>query len=410
MSTLNKLISKEVRSAVTFVALGFLALQLFFNFVDELQWIGKHGNNYQLRHALQYALLQVPVNLYELMPITVLIGAIFVMARLAQSSEFTILRTSGLGPWRALRHLSGLGLFFSLFTLALGDYVAPAADRTGQLIKAKYQGRITTGLTGAWLRERQPYSSSTVNIANMNADTEMEGVRIFEFDPQGAVVSITRASKAVFGGDDDSWDLQGVTRTEFKAPALGAAVPTLPDAANTTSKAQKLGQGASAAAPNPELRELGAAFATAPPRLERTSMESLRWPNTISSEMVAAALLKPERMRTWDLYQYMSHLKANGQESQRFEIQFWRKVFYPLSCLVMIMMALPFAYLHFRSGGVTGYVFLGVMIGISFFLLNNMFGFIGNINQWEPWMAAGAPSALYLMVSLGGFTWLVLRR
>ena len=47
------------------------------------------------------------------------------------------------------------------------------------------------------------------------------------------------------------------------------------------------------------------------------------------------------------------HLEANGQTSQRYEIEFWRKVFYPLSCLVMVVLALPFAYLHFRSGGIT---------------------------------------------------------
>ena len=51
----------------------------------------------------------MPSHLYELLPIAVLIGTIFVMARLAQSSEYTILRTSGLGPWRALRTLLVLG-------------------------------------------------------------------------------------------------------------------------------------------------------------------------------------------------------------------------------------------------------------------------------------------------------------
>jgi len=85
-------------------------------------------------------------------------------------------------------------------------------------------------------------------------------------------------------------------------------------------------------------------------------------------------------------------------------------VFYPLSCLVMVVLALPFAYLHFRSGSITGYVFGGVLIGISFFLLNNVFGYIGNLNQWQPWFAAASPSIIYSLVSLGAFGWLVLRR
>jgi hypothetical protein len=100
-------------------------------------------------------------------------------------------------------------------------------------------------------------------------------------------------------------------------------------------------------------------------------------------------------MSTIDLFQYIQHLEANGQTSQRYEIEFWRKVFYPLSCLVMVVLALPFAYLHFRSGGITSYVFGGVLIGISFFLLNNVFGYIGNLQNWWPWLTAAAPGLIY---------------
>jgi lipopolysaccharide export system permease protein len=125
--------------------------------------------------------------------------------------------------------------------------------------------------------------------------------------------------------------------------------------------------------------------------------------------MVSVALLKPERMSTVDLYQYTQHLQANSQSSQRFEIEFWRKVFYPLSCLVMVVLALPFAYLHFRSSSISGYVFMGVMIGISFFLLNNVFGYAGNLNNWKPWISAAIPGLLYSIASLAAFSWLVLR-
>jgi lipopolysaccharide export LptBFGC system permease protein LptF len=57
----------------------------------------------------------------------------------------------------------------------------------------------------------------------------------------------------------------------------------------------------------------------------------------------------------------------------------------------MVVLALPFAYLHFRSGSIAGYVFGGVMAGISFFLLNNVFGYIGNLQNWSPWLTAAAP-------------------
>jgi lipopolysaccharide export system permease protein len=85
-------------------------------------------------------------------------------------------------------------------------------------------------------------------------------------------------------------------------------------------------------------------------RIDTLNLPQWSWQTEITSEMISAALLRPDRMKTIDLFQYMRHLADNGQNAQRYEIQFWRKVFYPLSCLVMLSLALPFAYLHFRSG------------------------------------------------------------
>lgn len=368
LKTIRRLIYGEVLYAVAFVTLGFLSLFFFFDFVDEIQSLGRHAAaGYRLVHALTFVGLMIPSHLYELLPIAVLIGTIFVMARFAQSSEFTILRTSGLGPWRALKTLLLLGLGFVLLTFAIGEYVAPIADRTGQLLKARYQGRITVGQTGAWLKEKQGYAQYAVNVNALESDGSMRDVRIFEFDNQGFLMSMVQAETASFG-EDDSWTLKRVGRTEFPARGTDTA------------------------------------------RIDRGQIESFRWPNRISSEMVSAALLKPERMSTIDLFQYIQHLRANAQSAQRYEIEFWKKVFYPLSCLVMVVLALPFAYLHFRSGGIATYVFGGVMAGISFFLLNNVFGYIGNLQNWQPWLTAALPGMIYSLLSLTAFGWLVLRR
>ena len=384
MKTIRRLIYGEVLVSITLVALGFLALFFFFDLVDELQFLGKNNglpsglpsasDIYQIRHALLYVGLLVPNHLYELLPISVLIGTIFVMARLAQSSEYTILRTSGLDPWRALKMLLSLGVFFVIFSFLIGDYIAPLSERTAQLLKARYQGSLTVGQTGAWLKEKQANNSYVVNVKTLSPTGEMLNVQIFEFDSKGLVQSTMRAPLARFGADD-SWELSKADRVEFSVPSA-TATPA----------------------------------ATSLAGVKRSTLEDFRWPTEVTREMVSVALLKPERMGTLDLFNYIRHLDANGQTAQRYEIEFWKKVFYPLSCLVMVILALPFAYLHFRSGGIATYVFAGVMIGISFFLLNNVFGYIGNLQNWQPWLAAATPGLLYMGISLGAFGWLVLRR
>lgn len=368
MNTIRRLIYGEILTSVAFVAIGFLALFMFFDFVEEIQSLSKHAAaGYRLIHAMAFVALMLPSHLYELLPIAVLIGTIFVMARLAKSSEFTILRTSGLGPWRALRTLMVLGLGFVVLTFAVGDYLSPVADRTGQLLKARFQGGISIGQTGAWLRERQADAQYAVNVGGLESDGSLRNVRIFEFDKQGFLSALTQAATAQVGADN-AWTLKEVSRTAFPTRHADTA------------------------------------------RIERTNEPTVRWPNNISREMVSAALLKPERMSTIDLFQYIQHLEANAQSAQRYEIEFWKKVFYPLSCLVMVVLALPFAYLHFRSGGIATYVFGGVMAGISFFLLNNVFGYIGNLQNWQPWLTAALPGMIYSVLSLTAFGWLVLRR
>jgi lipopolysaccharide export system permease protein len=379
MKTIRRLIYGEVLSSIALVALGFLALFFFFDLVDELQYLGKNNglsnSIYQIKHALLYVTLLLPNHLYELLPISVLIGSIFVMARLAQSSEYTILRTSGLGPWRALKLLLGLGVFFVVLSFVVGDYIAPVSERAAQLLKARYQSKITVGQTGAWLKEKQTSNNFVVNVKELSPDNEMRGVQIYEFNSNGSIVSTTEAPVAVFSSDA-AWLLRSAKRAQFDIPA----------GANSANAAHQKA------------------------KVTRTAVESFRWTTEISAEMVSVALLKPDRMATIDLFNYIRHLDENGQTAQRYEIEFWKKVFYPLSCLVMVMLALPFAYLHFRSGGITGYVFAGVMIGISFFLLNNVFGYIGNLRNWQPWLAAATPGLIYMAISMGAFGWLVLRR
>jgi lipopolysaccharide export system permease protein len=366
MKTIRRLIYGEVLVAVGFVTLSFLALFFFFDFVDELQGVGKNNGGYQLKHAFMYVLSLVPSHLYELLPISVLIGTIFVMARLAQSSEFTILRTSGLGPSLALRNLMGLGLGFVVLTFVVGDYVSPLCDRYGQLLKSRYMGQISVGQTGAWLREHQAQSSFAVNVQTLTPEGNPSGIRIFEFDKNGQWVGLTRAKLGLLT-QDDRWMLQHVERDSLN---------------------RKDGEST----------------------LTRRNSAELPWTTGITAEMVSVALLKPDRMGTIDLFQYIRHLSANGQATQRFEIEFWKKVFYPLSCLVMVVLALPFAYLHFRSGNIASHVFGGVLAGISFFLLNNVFSYIGNLNSWAPWFAAAAPGMLYSVASLAAFGWLVVRQ
>ena len=412
MRTVRRLLYREILGASVFVMLAFLGLFFFIDFVAELEQLGKGGVLWQVFAS---CLLQMPGHIYELAPIALLIGAIYALARLAQSSEFTILRTGGLGPRRALLLLTLLGLGFAVFTFVVGDWVAPWSERQASLIKAsRREGGLTVDPNGAWLRASQIGDKGeerryTVNIGRAHSDGELERVRIYEFGPKGELVERRNARSATIL-PDGSWRLDDVNITRWTVAATSPSAPqsaaaAAPASTSTSTSASAPAAAAAAASTSEVVATAANAFnlQLAPD----SHVDSMIWPGGLKREVVAAAVLPLSTMSTYALYTYMSHLSEHEQAAQRYEIQFWRKALYPFACLVMLGLALPFAYMHGRSGGVNVKVFGGILLGISFVLLNNVSGHLGLLRSWTPWIAAGAPSVVYLLLSFAAFSWLV---
>jgi lipopolysaccharide export system permease protein len=372
MKTVRRLFYADIVSAVAFVALAFLSLSFFIDFVDQLASVGEGG--YTLVRATGYSLLLVPGHFYEVAPIAVLIGTIYTLARLAQTSEFTILRTGGLGPVRALALLASLGLMFGVLTFFVGDYLAPFGENQAHRLQAGAKGALKLGRTGAWLKEHastpEGERSYSINVGSAGPGALLNDLRIFEFDADGALLRRVSAQSAEVRPNGE-WLLRGTRTTRWTASGGGGG-----DTA-------------------------------APPRAVDQSAAEMVWKSSLSSAVVTAAVSPASSMSTLQLLRYIGHLSDNEQASQGHRIQFWKRALYPFACLVMVGLALPFAYLHARTGGVSLKVFGGIMLGISFVLLNNVAGHLGLLRDWTPWLVAAAPSALYLLLSLAAFSWLV---
>ncbi|MDC8784436.1 LPS export ABC transporter permease LptG [Paucibacter sp. hw1] len=381
MRTVRRLLYRDIMGSVLFVSAAFLSLFYFIDFVDELERMTRIGAG--AARAALLSLMVLPGHLYELMPIAVLIGSIFSLARMAQSSEFTILRTGGLGPRRALALLATLALGFAALTFLVGDYMAPYFDKQADTMRARLSGHLADSSRGAWLKERKTVDghdrSYAIHVGQASASGQLQQVRIFEFNAQGGLLSRTEATSATVDGRGQ-WLLSDVQRTDW----LNAAENSAGAVGGPTAEQH-----------------------TDAPVVFQTRLNSLVWSSSLHAGVVAAALLPTVAMSTIELYRYTEHLSAQEQSAQAQNIAFWRKAFYPFACFVMVALALPFAYLHGRSGGISLKVFGGIMLGISFVLLNNVAGHMGILNNWTPWIVAASPSLAYLGLSLAAFGWLV---
>lgn len=356
--------ARETFAAVGFVLAGFLALFSFFDFIAELEDIGRGG--YELPHALAFVLLSLPNHIYELMPIAALIGTIYALAQFASNSEFTAMRAAGLGRTRALKALLRVGLVLAAITAMVGEIVAPPAEKLAQDVRLGAMGGQITGQfrSGIWIKDTLRNDAGEVsvrrfvNIGQMNAGGALQQVRIFEFDASLRLERVLWAPTGEFVGAD-RWRLDDVASLIIANPEGDASI-----------------------------------------QVRRETLGQMTWQSQLTPDILGVMALSPDRMSAWNLREYVAHLLQNQQDPTRYEIAMWKKIVYPLAVLVMMALALPFAYLHARAGSIGYKVFAGIMLGVAFHFLNGLFSHLGLLNTWPPWLAVSIPSIAALLIAL----------
>ena len=379
MKVLTRHVAKEVLIATLFVLVALVALIAFFDLVSQARNI---GNRYSISMALFLTMLKLPSRLYEVMPIAALLGAVYTMSRLASNSEFTIMRVAGLSPFRLAGMMTVPALILIAMTYCLGEWLTPAADMMRNdmdniLFNRKLSARGYS--SGVWVKdnvkEQQNAGQATVRFVNVHnliaGEHSRTGAwRVFEFDKDGSLIRVLHAPEASYISGR-GWHLKD------------AKVETLPKITNDET-----------------------------PMVEKSSARKdvdLMLPSEMRPEILGVLTIKPERMGISDLWQYIAHLKETKQTSDRYQVALWSKVFYPLAIFVMLAVAMPFAYLNTRSGGVSIKIFAGLMIGISFYALNNIFSFLGVLNTWHPMVVAVVPTSVMLICAAVAL-WLLERR
>jgi lipopolysaccharide export system permease protein len=376
MKVLQRYFAVEILQAVLFVLAGFLALFAFFDLMGELPAVG-HGG-YRLQHALSFVLLRLPGYVYELMPIAALIGSVFALSQFAARSEFTIMRASSMSTFQAGWMLAKIGLLLVIATFLIGEYVAPMATQTAENLKLSAQGASVAQKfrTGLWTKDVLRVNGLTgattgtrfLNVREIRPDGKLYGVKLYEFNLDFRLNSLTMAAHAEYQGAN-TWRLVDVAESRFSDNAKATA-----------------GLDTSAA-------------------VSTMKVPTKDFVSEITPQILSVLFADPERMSAYDLAIYKRHLAENKQNTERYEIAFWKKLIYPFAVFVMMALALPFAYLHFRAGGVSLKIFAGIMIGVSFQLLNSLFSHLGLLNTWPALLTAILPSSVFLLAALGSLWW-----
>lgn len=328
---------------------------LIIAFASEIEDIGKDG--YSLGHAVLYLLHTVPRRLYELFPTVALIGSLLGLGGLAGRSELTAMRALG---YSRLRIGAGMMLALVVITALMvinAEILAPAAEQRAQTIlnEAKSRDLIVARYSGLWAREGRLFLNARTGAQRQDAQglwTELQGVRLFEFDAEGRLLSLAQARTAEHR--HGAWLLHDVVRQRFQKRSV---------------------------------------------KTERLAEE--RWDSSMDDQVLAAAVARPRYMSSAELSSNIDYLRRNSLNTGEFENAYWSRLLYPMNVLALCLAALPFAFGSLRSGGLGKRLFIGIVIGIGFLLVQRLCASLADVYRFDVRLAHLLPPVLLLAMSGG---------
>jgi lipopolysaccharide export system permease protein len=344
---------QETSINILMMMLGLLAMFSFFDLIQELDSLGQ--GNYGISQMLVFVLLSIPGHIYDVVPVAVLVGMMYSLGTLARNSELVVMRVSGLSLFNIGWILVKVGLLFTVLTFFVGELITPISEKMAQRMRVKATDSVIAQdfRSGLWVKD----GKSFVNVETVLPDASLLNVHIYEFDENFKLRSISVAKKGEY--EDERWSLSEVTQTKF----------------NTFKKIEQN-------------------------NIQTQFFNKANWKSLIRPELLNVLLVAPEKMSVWNLYAFIQHLQANKQKTTRYDVALWSKMIYPLACMVMVILALPFGFIQQRSGGTSAKLFIGVMLGVAYQILNRVFIHLGVLNDWPPLMSAITPTIIFLIAGL----------
>ena len=349
MSILDRYIGLIILQYALISLLALLGLFTLVNLLDELSRLGQ--GNYNLTAALTYVALTIPRIIYELFPMAALLGAIIGLSILANGSELIVMRSSGVSIFQIILATLKTGAFFVLAAILLGEMVSPYTETRAQRGRAE---TLQLGIkqhtsSGLWMRDSQTY----VNVREVLPDLTLLKIKLFTFDDNRKLKSMVEAEKGTFV--DDQWLLDHVKTTRID-PGLA--------------------------------------------RTETSATGSAKWESRVTPQILSVFLVKPEQLSFVQLNRYIQHLNENQQKTDLYELAFWNKILLPLSTAMMVLLAVPFVFVNVRSGGLERNLFIGIMLGIGFYVVNKGFGHLVLASGLPPLLGATVPFLVFLLGAL----------
>ena len=326
-----------------------LALFSFMALAEELEDVGK--GSFTLADAMMVIFLTTPKRIIELLPVTALLGGLLGLGAMANHRELIAIRTSGISKQRIAQTVAVLAVFLGVLITILQFSVVPGFEREAATLRGQALQETETrpGVSRAfWTRNDNHF----IRVNGVVSDRTLTDIEIYSTDEHGRLTQLVQASKAYYAGQEN-WLLIDVLESRFQDE-------------------QAL-------------------------EIERKNMQ---WNALLSAEQAAVLILPLEALAPTDLVNTITNLKKNQLDTHQYEVVLWQQISLLPGLLAMALLSLPFLLGSVRSVSASHRVMIGGLIGIVFYLLQQLSGHMAGILGLNPALVILTPPFVLLSIAI----------
>jgi lipopolysaccharide export system permease protein len=343
----NRYILRNILLGTLGALLVLVSLALFFNFIRELDDLGE--GQYGIGQVLRYLALLGPGKIVEFMPLAILLGSILSLGALANNSELIAMQASGVTRRRMLGAVLQAALVVAVISFLLADWVVPDSEMSARKVRNLRNEQTTSfdAREGLWIKDE----AKVVYVGELLPNGYARNIEIYQFDSEGGLLALIKAARAQpLGG---GWELHEVTRT------------LLHD-----------GQASS------------------------EQLERLDYPGNLSHQLLQVLLIEPRQMSSRNLYAYLQFLDENRLEATVERLIFWKKMFYPMTIVIMCLLSFPFVMGSQRHSNTGQRLLIGILLGLSYFVVDQLLTQVGIYFRSYTFVIALAPNLMFITLAI----------
>lgn len=347
----RKIVAKHVVNTTALAMLGATAvlsvLQILFTYLGEL---GDLKEGYSAWNALQYVLWGAPKYLYEILPISALIGAVLGLGTLASNSELIVMRASGISLWRIVGWVMRSAMLLVVLSFVLSQFVVPYTNEQAKSIKSKKSVAALGEVKGYWSREGQRF----IYIDYANSKGNLKQVQVVDFDQDYRMQSVLNAEQGNFV-KNGQWNLTQATQVS--------------------------------------LQEDGRAT------INQDSQHNLAL--ALQPKYVHMVTIDPEDLAPSQLISFMRYMDQYSQVPKTYLLAFWQNVGSPFALLALVLIACSFIFGPLRQQSMGFRLVIALFVGLGFYYIQDFLGYASLVYSPSPAWFVFVP--IVMMFGVGSY-------